>query len=945
MLRRLSLITCCLFLAGAALLATPATAASENAGLAFLAKVEAAVASGELSADQALLYKFHYGFDQSKLPADYRPVEFAPLKNASMFIREFEQTRDRLAPATVATIGAYLAAAAAPSGDKATYISPSGYFRLTYDTSGTHAVPTTDTSPANGIPDYVEKIAGYCDHSVDVECTTLGFTTPAHSPYYEIDFESMGYYGYTSGVGTYGSTITLHNTYVGFPPNDDPEGNVWGAAKATVAHEFKHASQRAGSRWTEGGWVELDATWVEDVVFDVVNDYYNYLPSGSPISHPATSLDSGGSGSYEDCVWQTWMSETWGDQFIVDIWDYRITHTSQAMMTTYNTLLGNNGSSVAAGWPTFCAWNYATGTRAIAGLGYSEAADYPTAGLVGSLTSYPAVRTGTVAKLAANHYRARLFSFAEGTVDVVFDGANGTQISLTAVIKKTDGTGVIEYIALDGNNDADTSLSVPRELITEVGFCIGNGSMSTSNASYTLTVDQTDVVTTPQVTLDPLSFDKTMDINQIGTESLQVTNSGEAGSSLVYEVAVQAAAPKTSGGDKSIAGSTFTTLTSEYVPGTSVALQFTVYNGSTDDEWLTDATLDFPAGITVNSSTSFVGGTYGDMASDGSTGNGALVSWHGDTGSPNYYGVIVGGESAQATVNVTFDGGLSGTQNIAFSIAGDEWGGTPHTVSGNITLTSSGPTLSVTYPNGGEALAIGDNPTLTWSSSGTLTDVKIDLSRNNGGAWESVVASTPNDGTHAWTVTGPPSADCLIRVSSPDDAVSDASNAVFSIYQPVDWLSVLPTGGTLGQGASDYLTLSFDTNGLAAGDYTAYLVVTHNAPGSPDVVPVTLHVDDPGTGVDDVTGVFRLRGNYPNPFNPATDIVFTLPRAGAAKVDVLDMKGRVLRTVWSGDLEAGLHSFKWDGRDQAGRAVAAGSYLGRLTTADRSATCKMTLAK
>ena len=939
MLRKLALITICLLLTCAAPLASAAT---DNPGLAFLAKVEADVSSGALTAEQALLYKFHYGFDQAKLPPAYRPDSFAPLKNGSQIMREFELTRDRLTPATVATIDAYLNAA--PAADKATYISPSGYFRLTYSTSGGDAVPSTDTSPANGIPDYVEKIAGYCDHSVDVECYTLGFTTPAHSPYYEIDFESMGYYGYTSGVGTYGSTITLHNTFVGFPPNDDPEGNVWGAAKATVAHEFKHASQRAGSRWTEGGWVELDATWVEDVVYDVVNDYYNYLPSGSPISHPATSLDSGGSGSYEDCVYETWMSETWGNQIIVDLWDWRITHTSQAMLSSYDQILSDNGSSVTGGWPTFCAWNYATGTRALAGLGYGEAADYPTAGLVATLTSYPTVRTGSVASLAANHFRGRLFSGAAGTVDVVFDGANGTSLSLTAVIEKTNGTGVIEYIVLDGNNDADTQLSVPRDEILEVGFCIGNGAISGGSASYTLTVDQTDVTTTPQITLDPISFDKTMDIDQTDTEVLQVTNTGEAGSTLVYEVAVQAAAPKASGSDKSIAGSTMTTLTSEYIPGTTVALEFTVYNASTDDEWLTDATLDFPTGITVNSSTAFIGGTYGNMTSDGSTGDGALVSWHGDTGSPDYYGVIVGGESAQATVNVTFDAGLSGSQNIAFSISGDEWGGTPHTVSGNITLTSSGPTLSLISPNGGESFAIGDNPTITWGSSGTLADVKIDLSRNGGGGWESVVASTPNDGAFGWTVTGPASSDCLIRVSSLDDAVSDASDAVFTIYQDVSWVSVLPAGGSLGQGENDILTVTFDSTGLVAGDYTAYLVFTHNAPGSPDVVPVTLHVNDPGTGVD-VAGVFHLRGNYPNPFNPATDIVFTLPAAGAAKVDVLDMKGRLVRTVWSGDLEAGLHSFKWDGRDATGRTVAAGSYLGRLTTADRSATCKMTLAK
>ena len=945
MIRRFSLIACCLFLACASLLVTAVAAAPNHAGLEFLAKVEAAVAAGELTAEQALLYKFYYGFDQDKLPADFQPSTFAPLKNATVFIMEFEKMQGLLSPRTVETITGFLNRSTAKAGEKATYISPSGFFRLTYSTTGGDAVPSTDVDPANGIPDFVEKCAGYCDYSQDFECNTLGFETPAHSPYYEIDFESMSYYGYTTGVGTYGSTITLHNTFLGFPPNDDPEGNQWGAAKVTVAHEFKHASQRAGSRWTEGGWVELDATWMEDIAYDIVNDYYNYLPSGSPISHPATSLDSGGSGSYEDCVYQLWMTETWGNQIIVDLWDWRKTHTSQAMMDSYDQMLSNYGSSVAGGWPTFCAWNYGTGAYWISGIGYDEARDYPSAGLVATLSTYPAVRSGSVAKLAANFYRAHLFSGDPGTVDVVFDGDNGTELSLTAVIKRTNGTGLIEFIPLDGNNDANTQLSVPRDEISMVGFCIGNGAKSGANASYSLTVDESDVVTTPQITLDPTSFDKTMDADQTGNEFLLVTNTGEAGSNLIYEVAVQATAPKAGGSDKNIAGSTVTTTTSEYIPGTTVDILFTVYNASTDDEWLTDVTLDFPSGFTVNSSTDFVGGSYGDMVSDGSTGNGALVSWHGDTGSPNYYGVVDMGESADATVNVTYDGGLSGTRYIAYTITGDLWGGTPHTVSGNIALTEAGPTITVTAPNGGEALAIGDPFTITWSSAGGLTDVKIDLSRNGGGAWESITASTPNDGSFGWTVTGPAAADCLMRVNSLDDSVSDTSDAIFSIYQSVDWLTVLPTSGSLGQGEGDVLTLSFDTSGMAPGDYNAYLVFTHNAPGSPDVVPVMLHVNDSLSGVEDVPHTFLFRGNYPNPFNPLTNIAFTLPQAGPATVDVLDMKGRLVRTVWSGGLAAGPHDFKWDGRDDAGHSVAAGSYIARLRTAERSATCKMILAK
>ncbi len=184
----------------------------------------------------------------------------------------------------------------------------------------------------------------------------------------------MSYYGYTTVIGGTATRIVLHNTFNGFPNNDDPEGNAIGAAKVTCAHEFKHASQRAQSGWSEGGWVELDATWMEDVVYDVVNDYYNYLPSGSGISAPGTSLNGGSTstGSYEDCIWQHYMSETYGEQIVIDFWDWRSSNTGQNVLYSYNSVLGTYGSSLAEAYIEFGAWNLATSSRALSGIGYGE---------------------------------------------------------------------------------------------------------------------------------------------------------------------------------------------------------------------------------------------------------------------------------------------------------------------------------------------------------------------------------------------------------------------------------------------------------------------------------------------------------------------------------------------------------------------------------------------
>ena len=140
-----------IFLAGLLVLcglgAAAVQAAPANPGLAFLARVDAEVAAGALTEEQGLLYKLQYGFAPEKLPPAYRPDGFHPLKNGTQIVWEYVQSRDRLSPRIVAEVEAYLA----PPTAKATYVSPSGRFQMNYDTSGTHAVPTTDTTNAAAV--------------------------------------------------------------------------------------------------------------------------------------------------------------------------------------------------------------------------------------------------------------------------------------------------------------------------------------------------------------------------------------------------------------------------------------------------------------------------------------------------------------------------------------------------------------------------------------------------------------------------------------------------------------------------------------------------------------------------------------------------------------------------------------------------------------------------
>jgi endonuclease I len=88
-----------------------------------------------------------------------------------------------------------------------------------------------------------------------------------------------------------------------------------------------------------------------------------------------------------------------------------------------------------------------------------------------------------------------------------------------------------------------------------------------------------------------------------------------------------------------------------------------------------------------------------------------------------------------------------------------------------------------------------------------------------------------------------------------------------------------------------------------------------------------------------------LRQNVPNPFNPSTVIRYELSAAAAVELQVYDLAGRLVRTLYAGQETAGAHECMWQGRDDRGHAVAAGVYVYRLRAGDEVETRRMVLAK
>jgi PKD repeat protein len=91
--------------------------------------------------------------------------------------------------------------------------------------------------------------------------------------------------------------------------------------------------------------------------------------------------------------------------------------------------------------------------------------------------------------------------------------------------------------------------------------------------------------------------------------------------------------------------------------------------------------------------------------------------------------------------------------------------------------------------------------------------------------------------------------------------------------------------------------------------------------------------------------VGRVR-NYPNPFNPRTTIAFELGARAPVDLRVFDASGRLVRRLVDGEpLDPGRHDVVWNGRDDAGKLLASGTYFYRLEAGEHSGTRKMVLMK
>ena len=270
-------------------------------------------------------------------------------------------------------------------------ISPSGFFRVHFDTTN---------SNGNGIPSYVSgwsidqnvaEVAKALDSAYNFEVNFLGFPPPppdgdAGGDYrYDIYiiYQNQQDYGYTEwenkvGPVNWTSFMVIDNNYYGF------SSSGLDGMKVTVAHEFHHGIQfgnyavfdaNSPVRSADTFFYELTSTSMEEFVYDDVNDYYYYINhyTNNPARVFSSNNTDHGDG-YDLAIWNIYLVKNYGYGIIKRQWE--LMPTQRAMIAIGNSLLERN-SNFTHDYNRFGIWTFFTNTRSVQGKYFEEAKNYP----------------------------------------------------------------------------------------------------------------------------------------------------------------------------------------------------------------------------------------------------------------------------------------------------------------------------------------------------------------------------------------------------------------------------------------------------------------------------------------------------------------------------------------------------------------------------------------
>ena len=137
----------------------------------------------------------------------------------------------------------------------------------------------------------------------------------------------------------------------------------------------------------------------------------------------------------------------------------------------------------------------------------------------------------------------------------------------------------------------------------------------------------------------------------------------------------------------------------------------------------------------------------------------------------------------------------------------------------------------------------------------------------------------------------------------------------------------------------------FTYEDLVNGDtYTAGISAVYDDVNESIIVEDTFEYGGEDAG-NVIVAVTELNGNYPNPFNPVTNIAYSIKEAGKVTLQVYNVKGQLVKTLVDDVRETGNYTVTWNGRDNTNKSVASGVYFYKMKAQNYNNTKKMILMK
>ena len=350
-----------------------------------------------------------------------------------------------------------------------------GEIRLHYTTSGYHAVNNSDIN-GNNIPDYIDSVAIIFENVTNNLHNKMGYLLPPSDGHYTLTRDKGGsehydvyirnlsskYYGYVQPeefaqgngdneqsntfkeVNAFTSYMAIRNNYSNFSLDE------LNALKVTIAHEYYHAIQFGYDGWEKPWLLEASAVWMEEEIYDEINDCYQYMEEW--FNFPHRSLDESGYHWYGSFIFFEYIEQHMGGNSIIrEILDQSASIDSREIdgshlaidqalnKLNYSFQQALNGMSIA---------NFIMSSRPNAGdFSYEEADSYPVNGpAILKQVNFQMGIVDTIKSISLSRFGSEYIQISSTTpVQIDLENLTGpySDIQLNTIIKKNDDSYLI----------------------------------------------------------------------------------------------------------------------------------------------------------------------------------------------------------------------------------------------------------------------------------------------------------------------------------------------------------------------------------------------------------------------------------------------------------------------------------------------------------------------